>query len=131
MIRIKTTTMARGKQAFAILGLATAAAVIGSVPAAADDHASGPAALRGRPSHTLRIHDDHASTAPRLFDDHASTAPRFLDDHASRASLGGDDHASDNPLIVDDHASDSPLILDDHASGGNDDHASGPAPSLR
>ncbi|MEU1821899.1 hypothetical protein ABZ502_05505 [Streptomyces abikoensis] len=151
-IRTKTTPTAhgnyggnygkRGKQAFAMLGLAAAAAVLGSVPAAADDHASGPAALSARPAHVLRVHDDHASTAPRLLDDHASGTTLIGDDHASGASLAGDDHASvsprflddhasDSPLILDDHASDNPLILDDHASGGNDDHASGPEPSLR
>ncbi|MEV4433921.1 hypothetical protein [Streptomyces sp. NPDC049585] len=68
-------TLTHGRKGLAVLGLAAAAAVIATVPAAADDHSAGQAQAS-------------TSVAPVAPDDHAMGG---ADDHAMG---GADDHAN-------------------------------------
>ncbi|GHF58054.1 hypothetical protein GCM10010218_44350 [Streptomyces mashuensis] len=95
-----TAAPAPVRKGLAILGLAAAAAILGTVPAAADDHPADarPAAVQAVVAHGL---DDHANGGG---DDHPALAgPRHApgDDHAhlpGARPATGDDHPADMTL---------------------------------
>ncbi|MEV5243615.1 hypothetical protein AB0K89_31565 [Streptomyces cinnamoneus] len=71
---------ARGSKALAVLGLATAAAIISAVPAAADDHSTS-TALQSPPV-AGKIFDDHSTGILTGLnggaDDHSTTVDKTL-----------------------------------------------------
>ncbi|MCA6096006.1 hypothetical protein LE181_28070 [Streptomyces sp. SCA3-4] len=71
---------ARGSKALVVLGLATAAAIIGAVPAIADDHSTS-TALQSPPV-AGKIFDDHSTGVLAHLnggaDDHSTTVDKTL-----------------------------------------------------
>lgn len=69
-------TKGQGAKALAVLGVAAAAAILGAIPAVADDHSTSVPSLQA-PTSAVEIFDDHSTDMDRLnggADDHSTGA---------------------------------------------------------
>lgn len=89
---MRRSTQSRTKKALAILAIAGAASILGTVSASADDHTT---ADRGIAQAAATPFDDHTTFSPA--DDHTTFSP--ADDHTTFSPA--DDHTTFAPL--DDH----------------------------